>query len=41
MDKKKEESILVAIRVRPLNAKEELQGEFGVVRVQDNLIVHR
>lgn len=37
--KEGESNIQVAIRIRPLNSKEENSGDFDVVRVQDNLIV--
>lgn len=42
-DKKtdKESNILVAIRVRPLNAKEENNGDQDVIRVEDKLMVKR
>ena len=34
-----ESNILVAIRVRPLNQKEQSIGDWDVIRMQDNLIV--
>jgi hypothetical protein len=34
-----ESNITVAIRIRPLNAKEINSGDNDVIRVQDNLIV--
>lgn len=34
-----ESNILVAIRVRPLNQKEQQAEDWDVVRVEDNLIV--
>lgn len=34
-----ESNILVAIRVRPLNNKEISIGDFGVIRIEDKLIV--
>ena len=34
-----EYSILVAVRVRPLNSKEYAAGEYEITRVDDNLIV--
>lgn len=34
-----ESNILVSIRVRPLNQKEILVGDFDIVRVEDKLIV--
>lgn len=34
-----ESNILVAIRVRPLNLKEQQAEDVDVVRVEDNLIV--
>lgn len=35
-----ESNILVAIRVRPLNQKQNNSGDWDIIRVQDNLIVH-
>ena len=35
-----ESNILVAIRVRPLNTKENNSGDWDIIRVQDNLIVN-
>ncbi len=34
-----ESNIMVAIRIRPLNAKEVNSGDNDILRVQDNLIV--
>ncbi|EGR29003.1 kinesin-like protein kif19, putative [Ichthyophthirius multifiliis] len=34
-----ESNILVAIRVRPLNQKEENQGDQDIIRIEDNLII--
>lgn len=34
-----ESNILVALRVRPMIQKEVQQGEFDIIRVEDNLIV--
>lgn len=40
MEKDKQESnIIVAVRIRPLNAREVQTGEWDVIRTQDNMIV--
>ena len=39
MAEEEESNITVAIRIRPLNVKEQNSGDNDIIRVQDNLIV--